>query len=181
MIDGARGRDETHDVATTAIRAEGQAATDDFAERGEIRRDAEKFLRAAVREAKARHDFVEDEQRARFVGDRAKALQIAFFRRDEAHVADNGLENHRSDFVTAFVEKFLCGGEIVVRKRDGCARDGLWNTGAVGHAERRETAARFRQKIISSAVVAAFELHDEIALCETARNAKCAHDSFGAA
>ena len=42
----------------------GQAAADDFAERGEVGLDVVELLRAAEGEAEAGHDLVEDEQRA---------------------------------------------------------------------------------------------------------------------
>ena len=64
LIDGAGGRDLLHDVAPAAVGADGQAAADDLAERGEVGRDAVELLRAAAREAEAGHHLVEDEQRA---------------------------------------------------------------------------------------------------------------------
>ena len=47
-----------------AVSADGQAAADDLAERGDVGRDAVQLLRAAAREAEAGHHLVEDEQRA---------------------------------------------------------------------------------------------------------------------
>ena len=75
LIDRAVGREHVHDVGATTEGADGQAAADDFAERGEVRRDSVQFLHAAFGDAEAGHDFVEDEQRAVFCGDIAQQFR----------------------------------------------------------------------------------------------------------
>ena len=48
----------------SAISRDRQAAADHFAERGQVRLDSVELLRAAEREAEARHHFIENQQRA---------------------------------------------------------------------------------------------------------------------
>jgi hypothetical protein len=97
LIDGPERRDPLHDVAASAVRADRQTAADDLAERGQVGRNAEALLRAAIRQPKAGHDFVEHQQRAVRLGQLARKLQKSGRGRHRAHVADDRLEDQRRD------------------------------------------------------------------------------------
>ena len=99
LVDGARRRDELHQIGASAVGADRQAAADDLAETGEIRLDAEDLLRAAGRSAESRDHLVEDEQRA--VADRqiAQAGEEAIARRDDADVAGDRLDDDGGDLI----------------------------------------------------------------------------------
>ena len=56
--------EHVHHVGAPRQRPAGQAAGDDLRERREVGRDADQRLRAAGRPAEARHDLVEDDERA---------------------------------------------------------------------------------------------------------------------
>ena len=58
------GREVPHDVAPARDRGEREAAADDLAERGEVGHDAVVLLGAAVGEAEAGDDLVEDQRHA---------------------------------------------------------------------------------------------------------------------
>jgi hypothetical protein len=77
--------------------AAGHAAADDLAETDEVRGDAVAGVRAAEGDAKARHDLVEDQQRAVLAAQRAQPLEVARSRRDAAHVAGDRLDDDRRD------------------------------------------------------------------------------------
>ena len=62
-------RHHLHDVAATAVGADGKSATDHFAHGGEVGRHAEMGLRSAVADAEAGHHFVEHQQGAVFLGE----------------------------------------------------------------------------------------------------------------
>ena len=100
LVDGADRRELLHDLALAAERADREAAADDLAERGEVRRDAVELLRAAERDAEARDDLVEDEHDAVLVAQRRAApARKPGLRRDDAHVAGDRLDDDRRDLV----------------------------------------------------------------------------------
>src|SRR5207244_1262324 len=104
LIDGAEGRDQVHDLRRPAVGADGEAAADDLAERGEVGRDVEALLRAAEGEAEAGHDLVEDEERAVVLRDLAQEPQVASGGRDTAHIADYRLDDDAGDVIGKFSE-----------------------------------------------------------------------------
>ena len=76
-----------HDLGAAPVRGHGQSTTDDFAERREVGYHTKGLDRTAVRDAEAGHDFVEDEQRAGFVGEVTQPIEEAGLGRDIAAVA----------------------------------------------------------------------------------------------
>src|SRR6266404_1994578 len=64
LIDRSDRREVIHDLRPSAESADRQAATDDFSETRQIRRDVEALLRPARTEPEAGHDFIENEERA---------------------------------------------------------------------------------------------------------------------
>ena len=69
LVDGAEGGEHVHDVCAAAEGSHREATADDFPEAGKIRGDVFQPLHAGLAEAKAGHDFVEDQQGSVFLGD----------------------------------------------------------------------------------------------------------------
>ena len=108
LVDRAERRDVRHDVAPAAEHADGHAAADDLAERGEVRLDAVELLRAALRDAEAGHDLVEDQDRAVLRAFLAQGLEEARHRRDAVHVAGDRLDDDARDVRADLAEQLPC-------------------------------------------------------------------------
>ncbi len=122
LIDRADGRDAPHDLGAATIDCEGHAAADDLAEARHVRLEPVALLGAALRDARPGHHFVEDRDgavRAAEVDDR---LEETGARRDETHVARDGLDNDGCDARPLSLEELLQRERVVVgrghRRRD---------------------------------------------------------------
>src|SRR5215813_11685770 len=73
-----------HDIGAAGDRREREAAADDLAQGANIGDDAVIFLRAAVGEAEASDDLVEDQQQAVLGRELAQALEESRLGRDQA-------------------------------------------------------------------------------------------------
>ena len=102
-------------------------------------------------------------------------------RRDDAHVAGGGLGDHAGDLVAVLGERPLDGGRVVVgqHQRRGGGRGG--HAGGAGHGEGGEPGPGLREQRVDVAVVAAGELHDELAAGEAAGQPDRGHGGLGAA
>ena len=125
----AARRDLLHQVTPSAIGADGHAATDDLAERAQVRRHAVARLRATERDPEAGHHLVEDQQRAMPRAQRAQVLQEAFAWRQAIGVADHRFDDQAGDVVAAFVEQGRRRVEIVVRQGQRQVRERLRHAG----------------------------------------------------
>src|SRR5207249_1752387 len=74
--------EDVHDLGFAAEARQLEAAARDLAERRHVRTDVVILLRAAVREAEAGEDLVEDQDDALLAGELAEALEIVRLRRD---------------------------------------------------------------------------------------------------
>src|SRR2546423_7827863 len=128
-----------HYLAARAVCADGKAAADDLAERGDVRTHVVKLLRAAACEAKASHHLIEDEKRAVPCRYLTHLLQVAFVRRDAAHVADDRLDDDGGNVRAVLNESLFELGCIVEGNCNGVLRDRCSNIGTVGQAERGDT------------------------------------------
>jgi hypothetical protein len=90
-------------LGAAAVGRDGQAAADNFAERGEVGFDVEKLLRRSVVQTKAGDDFVDDQQRAILFRDLAQPREKTRCRRNDTHVGGDRLNDDGSNFVF-----FLC-------------------------------------------------------------------------
>ena len=173
LVDRAGRRDLAHDVRAPAVGAHRQSAADHLAERGQVRPDAVALLRAAERHAEAGHHFVENQQRAVPRGDLAQRFQVAGRGRHAAHVARPPARRSppRSRSPCARNACFharpreLKGSAIVVSAKR------LRHALRVGDPQRRHARAGLHQQRIDVAVIAAFELDDQVAAGESARHA----------
>ena len=160
LVDRAVRREHRHDFSRAAESAHRHAAADDFADGGQIRFDAEKFLGSAVGDAEAGDDFVEDEQRAFFAGDFPQAFQKARVRRHDAHVPGHRFDDDAGDFAFIFGEQRLHRFEVVVGGDEGVLRGALRHAGARRFAEGQSARPGFHEQGIGVAMVAAFEFDE---------------------
>ena len=73
-----------HDVGAAGDGRQREAAADGLAERADVGRHAVVGLRAAVGEAEAGHDLVEDQHQAVLLGELAQAFEETGLGRDQA-------------------------------------------------------------------------------------------------
>ena len=168
-----------HDLGSAAERGQRQPAADDLPEDGEVRHDAEQFLRAASGNAEAGDDLVEHEQRSRCVAEAAKRLEEAGLGRDDAHVPRNGLDDDRGEALAVLGHGGCNRVDVVVLAHDRVLGGRQRNAGARRQAERRDTRAGTREERIDVAVVATRELEDAVARRERASKANGAHGRLG--
>ena len=181
MVNGAIWGEVVHDFGATAEGADGQAAADDFAESGEIGDDSAEFLVAAAGEAKAGHDFVEDEDGIVSGAEFAEGFEEAWFGEIEASVGGDGFDDDRGDFVSTGLEEGAESWFVVVGESDGEGGEVGGNSCAVWGSVGEGAAAGFDEEGIDMAVIAAFEFEDEVAFGEAAGEADTGHGGFGAA
>ena len=181
LIHGAERREVIHDVCTSTKGSDGQSATDDLAEAGEVRRDLLQLLHAALGEAETGHDFVENEQCTVFRRDIAKFLQEAGFWQYEARIGWIGLDDDAGDFVAFFVEKLFEGRFVVEWQHAGEFGESFGHASAVGIAVSERSAACGDEETVAMAVIAAVEFHQAITARESACEPDGRHGGFGAA
>ena len=104
LVDRAERCEPLHQVAAPAERGGRHAAADDLAQHRQVRDDVVALLRTAARDAEARHDLVEHEQRAARVARVAQALEEPGRRRDATHVARDGLDDHARELVAVALD-----------------------------------------------------------------------------
>mmetsp|Transcript_8138 Transcript_8138/g.20250 ORF Transcript_8138/g.20250 Transcript_8138/m.20250 type:complete len:478 (+) Transcript_8138:194-1627(+) len=175
LVHGARRRDVLHDLLLARVGAHRQAAADDLAKGGEVGLDAPVLLRAAVRDAEARHHLVEDEERALLLGELTQALEELLVGDDEARVAHHRLEDHAGHLALVGLEERLDALEVVVLGDERAVRRALGHAGRVGQAEGDDTAARRDEEGVGVAVVAPLELDHLLALGVRTHEAQHAH------
>ena len=163
LVDRAQRRELLHDIAPAAECADRHAAADDFAECGQVRAHAVQRLRAAQRNAKARHDFVEYQQRTAPVALAPQCLQKIRRRRNAIHVAGHRLDDDAGDLRADLTEHPLDLIDVVVVERHGVAGERLGHARRSGNAERQRPGAGLDQQGIGMAVIAALEFHDGVA------------------
>src|SRR5690242_8080984 len=119
LVDRALGADLRHEVGPAAVRGQRQATSDHLAESREVGADGRQALVPRATYTKARHDFVEDQQRAARRRNVAQAFQKTFVRWNHSHVTGDGLDDDGRDVAIAHA---LHGFEIVVTG-DACESD----------------------------------------------------------
>ncbi len=178
---GARRRERSHDVRTSAERRERKTATGDFTERGQIGPLRTVRLRAAHAQAQPRDHFIEDDQRAARTRAHEETVEKSRRRHDEPHVCGDGFDDDRRQIVRACGELGVEVGEIAV------ARDDRFCTRARRDAVvQRHASVRLRGRACTAehevevSVIISGEARDPAASCEGARDSHRAHHRFGA-
>ena len=138
-------------------------------------------LCSAVTDPEAGHHFVEDQQGAVFFGEFAQPFQEAWLRRDEARIADDGLQDDAGDRSGVFGEQLLHRLKVVVRGRQRVGGGAAGDAGGVRQPEGCHTGPRLHQEHVGMAVITAFELDHLVAPCERTHQAQHRHAGFGSA
>ena len=179
LIDVAGRRHALEQRARSAVGADGQPAADDLAERGDVRPHAVPALRAVPRDAEPGHHLVEHEQRAVRVTEVAQRFEEPGRGWHDAHVARDRLNHDRRD-AGVRLECRRDGRRVVERDDDGLRRERGGHARRVGQPERRDARAGGGEQPVGVAVVAAVELHDQVAPGRRARQAQGRHRRLGA-
>ena len=133
------------------------------------------------RNAKSRHDFIEDEHRAFGVAKSAELFEKAWLRKIESRIGRNGLENNRCDFVSISGKGFLDDPKIVKGYGNRKLCESHRDPGAIRSTMRQSAASGLDEQGVDMSVVAAFELNDLIPASESASKTDAAHGCLGAA
>ena len=130
-------------------------------------------------EPESSHHLIEDQQRAVLLRHPSHAFEEAGPGRNASHVADNGLDDHAGNPVTLLPKRLstasrsLYGTTIVVAAK-------LSGTPTVSEiAKRRHARSGLHQQRIHMAVIAALELHREVAAGEPASHSQSTHRRLG--
>ncbi len=165
-----------------------EAAPGDLAERRHVRADVVVFLGAAVREAEAREDLVEDQHDPPLPRELPQPPQVIALRDDHAGSAQDRFDDQGRDLVVVLLEHRGGPLDVVVRVDDHGVRHGLRDAAAVGHGlvavhPPRGPAVHVDalQDVIVGAVVRALGLRDLLAARVGARRAQGVHRRLRAA
>ena len=179
LVDGALGRDQSHQVRTTTVCPHGHSASDDLAERGEIGPHLKALLSAAGGDPKSGHDLVEDQQSAVAIAQRAQRGMELRRGSNEPGIPDVRLDDHRGQRVALPPKQCVDGGSVIERQRDGQSGEYRGHARAIGQAEGRNAAPRLHQEAVPVTVVAALELEDRVAARRRPREPHGRHGRFG--
>ena len=180
LIDRTGRCQRIHDFTTATECTYRHTAADDFAKTSQIRHDVVILLSTAQRDAETGHHFVDDQQRAELVTNRAQTRQEFRQRRYAVHVAGHRLNDNTGDIVRELFERGANGIQIVIGAGQGMFGEIRRDTRRVGLAEGQRAGTGFHQQAVCVAVITAFELDDFIAMGKAARQTDGAHRGFGA-
>ena len=180
LIDGAQGRDLLHELAATGIGAHRHAAADDLAIGDQVGMDAIVALGAARREAEARDDLVENEQRAVGVAQTPECLQKSRLGRHHAHVGRHRLHDHRGHLAGVGLEKGADRGGVVIPRGERIGGHLRRNAGGIRRAAGEGAGTGLDQHGIRVSMVAAGKLDDFAPAGGAPRQAQGGHDGLGA-
>ena len=171
LIDGTQRGQLLHDLCRPSKGAYRQPAADNLSQRGQVRLNAVKFLRASVCHPEAGNHLVENEESSLLPGQLAKPGQIARLGRHASHISGNRLDQYAGQFIPVLLKGFLQSRNIVERNRQSQLSQGGRHAGAVGQAQRGHSGAGLGQQRVAVAVVATFEFDDFVAPCDRPRQA----------
>src|SRR5215210_1483451 len=160
LVDGARGRDQLHDLTPPPERTDRQPAADDLTQARQVGRDAETFLRPAAGEPEPGHDLIEDEDGTVSGCDLPESLQIPIFGWHAAHVPCYGLQDYGGEPLSLAREEIPHRLEVVVGQNGGILGSPSGDTRAIGEAEGGHARAGRDEEGVAVAVVVAVELED---------------------
>ena len=161
-------------------RRQREAAADDLSQCAEIGRHAVKRLRAAIGQAEAGHDLVEDQRDAVFRRRRAHRLQEAGPGRDQPL---ERLHDDAAEFVVMRLDQRHHGVDVVERRHQHVIGDMRRDAGGIGDRPReiRLPLRRERhQPMVAHPVIAALELQDFVAPAKRAGQPHRIHVGLGA-
>src|SRR5260221_2157826 len=138
-------------------------------------------LCAAERYAKARHNLIENQQRAMMASHTPQPLQIAGFWQHEPHIANDWFEDHRRNFAGMLRKQQFNRFQIVKRQRECLLRCACWHAGAIRQSKRSNAGASLHQQHVAVTVIMSGKLDDLVASSERPCQSQCAHCGFCAA
>ena len=153
---------------------------DDLAETGNVGGRAERFLRAAERDAESGYDLVEDQQRAAFVGGCAKSFDEAGFGRYHSAVSGDRFDDDGGELIAHFGDCLSNAVDVVVWQDDGVFDEIRGHARAVGYAERGRARPGLAEQMVGVSVVCAFKFDYLVPVGESASEAYSAHGGFRA-
>ncbi len=174
-----------HDVLAPAAHRDRVAVAHRLGEGTEVGLDAEQLLHAALGDAKAGLDLVDDEEDSVLVAERARLLEEFAGRRDRAAVAHDRLDHEGGDVVSVGLEHRLEPLDVVHRHGVDQRAQDVRDAGAVGHELRVAVArlplldGRVPERGVEHAVVAALDDDVGIPARVGARDPQCRHHGFG--
>ncbi len=184
LVHGAERGQVVHDLGGAAQGGRGHAAADHLAEAPDVRGPALGLSGQAPAArgggAEAGEHLVPDQQRAVAAGDLAQERVEALGGLHDAHVAGHGLRDERGDALAVLGEHGLDGGAVVVVHHEGLGGGGLGDARGAGQGGGRHARAGRGQQAVRVAVVAAGELHDQVAAGHAAGQAQGRHGGLGA-
>mmetsp|Transcript_10242 Transcript_10242/g.33786 ORF Transcript_10242/g.33786 Transcript_10242/m.33786 type:complete len:231 (-) Transcript_10242:480-1172(-) len=180
LVHGARGGHHLHNFLLAGVGADREASANHLAEGRQVGLDAPVLLRAAVRDAEARHDLIKHENRAVLGAELAQTGEELLVGHDEAGVADDALQNHAGHLALVGLEERLDRGEVVVSGHQGGRRGARGDAGRIGQAEGGNPRAGGDQERVGMTVVAPVKLDHLLALSVGAHQAKNAHARLSA-
>ena len=189
LVDRPVRREHRHHVGPAAERRGREAAAHHLAEGDQVGAPAlagtvEAPLTLAG-DPEAGHHLVGDEQRAVLGAGLGEELVEAGLGRDHAHVAGRGLGDQAGDLGAALGERRLDGLPVVVGQHQGGRGRGRRDAGGARRRRPRsggvgQTGAGLGEQGVDVAVVAAGELHHDVAAGEPARQPDGRHGGLGA-
>jgi hypothetical protein len=121
-----------HQFTSPPDTANGQAATEDFAQADQIGSDMEQLGGAAGRDSKAGYHFIEYEKRAILLRQFAQSLKEPVLWRNNAHVGCHWFDYDGGYLGPVSVECIIGRPQIVVRQRKSQSRDFIRHSRAGG-------------------------------------------------
>ena len=128
----------------------------------------------------AADDFVEDQQGACILRQVPQLAQVVGALQQQAVVGRNRLDEHGRNVLSSLAEELLQGRLIVEGQDERLVGEGRGDPGRGRHPEGRQPRSRFDKQVVRVAVVAASELHDQVALRGAAGQPDRTHDGLGA-
>ena len=156
-VDDLARAEALHEVAPAGECRDGPAAGHRLPVRGEVRRHPIALDGATERDAEARDDLIEHEDRSVPVADPAHALEVARRRLDRACVDHHRLHQDRSDRVALVVHRPFERPDVVPRQHDQLAKV---RRGLAGARRARAIRPQRDVDVVVPAVIVAFEPDD---------------------
>ena len=130
--------------------------------------------------AEASENLIEDHERAVLGGDAADRGVESGRGRHDPHIGRGSLGDDRGDLAAALSEAGLQGGDVVVGQDDGLGGHRRGHAGAARQTAGGQARAGRREQAVTVPVVAAGELHHQVAARSAAGQAHGRHRRLGA-
>ena len=158
-----------HEFRAATIRRHGQATANNFPKRRQISLDSCKLLRRAKVHPKSGNHFIHDQQRAIAPRNFPQSSEKSRNWLNNTHICSNRLDDDRRDLVLVLREQPLDRMPNRCKARSASVQQALAELPGTPQFPKSQAPTRLRKKTIRVAVVAAFKLHNEIALRHSAR------------